>query len=341
MLDINLPAFRPRPPWLTGDLQTLRNPLIGKAPDLSPWPAERLRIETEDASGDTLLATLHRQQGGAGEAVAVIIHGLAGCEDSLYVMRTARDLLHAGWSVMRVNLRGAGPSRPLCRENFNAGRTGDIRLFIDYARERLGFQQVIPIGFSLGGNAVLKLLGEYGGRAPARGVPAAISVSAPIDLAATSRRVLAPRNWIYQRYILQHMKRGVLATPGLSAAMRQAIRGVPNVWRFDDVFTAPSGGYADAAEYYARNSAMHFLPRIEVPALIIHARDDPWIPVESYDRFDWAGNKNLIPALTRGGGHLGFHDRDHGLWHDMAARRFLAALQAAPSASHAAAMGAA
>jgi predicted alpha/beta-fold hydrolase len=123
---LDLTAFRPRFPWLGGDLQTLRNFLRRPYHDLAAWPAERLELPLRDGSGDRLVASLHRAGEGA-RGLIVLLHGLTGCEDSLYIRASAAFWLARGRTVMRLNLRGAGPSRPLCGEHYHAGRSGDLR----------------------------------------------------------------------------------------------------------------------------------------------------------------------------------------------------------------------
>ncbi len=121
------PPFAPRAPWWGGDLQTLRNVLVTRHARLDGYPAERLRLAINDGSGDVLLAVLNRPLApAAGRPLAVLVHGLTGTEDSFYLLNTAAHLLTLGFPVLRLNLRGAGPSRPLCRFQYHAGRSEDF-----------------------------------------------------------------------------------------------------------------------------------------------------------------------------------------------------------------------
>lgn len=293
----------------------MRNTFVPPRVDLAAYGSERLILPLGDRSGDRLAALLQRPNGGAAKPLVVLIHGLSGTEDSAYMLTSAATLLRAGHPVLRLNLRGAGPSRPLCREQYHAGRTGDLRDALAALDPTLLEAGVFLVGYSLGGNMLLKFLAEH-----AAGFPtlAAAAVSAPIDLAAASRCILAPRNRIYQRHLLRFMKEescGEGAT--LTADERRRIAAARSIWEFDDRFVAPRNGYADAAEYYAENSATRFLAAIRVPTLIIHALDDPWIPPDTYRRAAWAENPNLIPLLSDGGGHVGFHGRGSPVpWHD-------------------------
>src|SRR6266851_3377296 len=251
-----------------------------------------------DGSGDRLVGSLHRPPPASGPArpLVVLIHGLSGCEQSHYMVKTAAHLLALGFIVLRLNLRGAGASRPHCRFQYYAGRSGD---FADV---------LAALPFEL--------------------IKGAIAVSAPLDLAGTARRMMWRRNSLYQRYLLRHMRAESLG-PGaeVTAAERAAIIGARSIWEFDHRFSAPRNGFAGAEDYYERNAASHFLDGIAVPTLVIHALDDPWIPPEPYLGYAWRRNPSLIPLLPPRGGHVGFQGRDRRIpWHDLCATRFLAAL---------------
>lgn len=327
---LRLPSFRARPPWLGGDLQTLRNHLRRVVPSLSPWPEQRLEFPAGDGSGDVLLGSLHRPAANTDAArrpLVVLIHGLAGCEDSAYVRASARHLLEQGFPVLRLNLRGAGPSRPLCRQQYHAGRSADLEAVLGQMDGQLAGNGLCLVGFSLGGNLLLKYLGEHGRRAPVR---AAVSVSAPIDLAATQRRMMSRRNRVYHEHMLAGMRDGFMATPGLDDTLRQVVAALRNVREFDDRLTAPLNGFAGADDYYIRSSAAQFLGAITVPTLVIHARDDPWIPSAAYLRVDWSSNSRLMPLLPRSGGHVGFHGWGSLVpWHDRCIAAFFARMAGA------------
>ncbi len=313
--------FRARPPWWGGDLQTLRNFALRVRVDLARWPHEPLLFPMPDGSGDRLLGFVHRLANPTRPTV-LLVHGLAGSSESSYMRATAAHLLGLGHQVLRLNLRGAGASRDLCRLQYHAGRTEDLASVIaqlpaDLLRDGIGL-----VGYSLGGNAVLKLMGE-GRDLPIR---AAASVSAPIDLSAAAHRFLAPRNLLYHRWMLARMKREALAG-GASIAddEREAVLSARSVIQFDDRFVAPRNGFASADDYYARCSALGFLATIRVPSLAIHADDDPWIPSSAYRRWDWSANPMLTPALTKGGGHVGYHAAgDAVTWYDRKIAAFLA-----------------
>ncbi len=320
---LSIPPFQPRLPWLTGDLQTVRNAMLRPAHSLADWPAERLWLPV--SGGDQLAACLHAPARIGEAPLIVLIHGLTGCEDSIHVRATARYWLASGHPVMRLNLRGSLPSRPRCAGHYHAGRSADLRDALTALLARapeLSRRGICPVGYSLGGNMLIKFLAESGRDFPIR---AAAAVSAPLDLAATSRRFLAPRNRPYHRWLLRQLKHEALRPPAaLSSAERAAIQAARTVYAFDDTFVAPRHGFADAADYYARSSALAYLSKATVPLLAIHARDDPWIPAETYERAAGEAHPLVSILLAAGGGHVGFHAADDAVpWHDRAAGAFL------------------
>jgi uncharacterized protein len=318
------PAFLARAPWLNGDLQTLRNFLVGRRPELDDYAAQRLFLPMRDGSGDRLVGTLGLPPAIFGtRPLVVLIHGLSGCEDSFYLRKSAAHLLSLGFPVLRLNLRGAGPSRGHCRFQYHAGASEDFAHTLDALPSPLTRAGVVAVGYSLGANMLLKYLGEHGSRARVR---AAVAISAPLDLAATSRRMMRRRNAIYQFYLLRDMRReSTTPSADLTAREHAAIVASRSIWEFDHSFTAPRNGYNGAEDFYERNAALRFLDGIAVPTLIIHALDDPWIPPDAYLAYDWRRNPNVVPLITPRGGHVGFQGRDRRVpWHDHCIAQFLA-----------------
>lgn len=306
--------FRARAPWWGGDLQTLRN-TVARAVGLDRFdlPGTTLTLPASDGSGDRLIGVLNEGRGSGRRPLALLVHGLTGCHDSGYMVATARHLTGLGHPVLRLNLRGAGPSATTCRERYHAGRGQDIADAVRALPEDLTRDGVVLAGYSLGANILLNFLADHAAGLPVR---AAATVSAPIDLAASSRRIEALRNRVYQRYLLNRMRRD-WAGVALSASERTALRDARTIYQFDDGIVAPFNGFGTAERYYAECSGLRVLGRIGIPTLLIHAADDPWIPVAAYRSFDWARNENLTPLIAAGGGHVGFHDSlGPPAWHD-------------------------
>lgn len=311
VLDL-VPQFSPRRPWWGGDLQTLRNYAL-QARKVLPVPeSEQLIMPIGDGSGDHMVAALNRPFVDRSKPLVVLVHGISGSENSCYMTVAAAFFLARHYPVLRVNLRGAGLSRPFCRKQYHAGCSDDLVAVIRRLDPELTRNGLLPIGFSLGGNVLLKLLGTADPHLP---IIKAASVSAPIDLAQSSQSLMRWRNFAYHRFILTRLKRQCTAAGArLSPRERQAILRAKSLWEMDERFTAPRNGYASAAAYYQDNAAKAYLGDIRQPTLLIHAKDDPFVPVGPYLHQRWGSHPSLRVLLPASGGHLGFHD-PLGLWH--------------------------
>jgi predicted alpha/beta-fold hydrolase len=328
---LDLAPFKPRAPWFGADLQTLRNVLCGAAVAL-PGESE---VVLPLGDGDALIG--HYNAAGppdqddaagppnhdhtAGKPLVVLIHGLAGDSSSDYILTTARYLLGLGFPVLRLDLRGAGASQRVSTGRYHAGRSEDLAAALRALPASLAANGLLLAGYSLGGNMLLKFLGEGTDGIDVLG---AVSVSAPFDLAISSRRIREARNWVYHRHLLRQVKAEALTpSAGLTAAERTAIENCRSIYEFDEIFVAPRHGFAGADDYHARCSARAYAGGIRVPTLVIHALDDPWIPRAAYDTVDWTALASTRLVLTPSGGHVGFHDAASPVpWHDRAIAQF-------------------
>lgn len=327
---LDLPPFRPRFPWWGPDLQTIAILLQPAMSDMSPHTSERVLFPMADRSGDILLGMLDSPaQSIEGHPLVILVHGLTGCEDSVYMLSAARHLLACGYAVLRLNVRGAGPSRPYCGELYHVGRTADFRRVLQQIPDELKKDGVVAIGYSLGGAMLLKYLGEEGSFSPLRG---AASICAPIDLLRTGQQMMRPRNWVYHSYILNALKAETLADGArLSDQEREVVRTARTVFDYDDRFISPRYGFRGALDYYALCAPTVFMPEIRVPTMVLAACDDPWIPVEHYRAFDWSANPWLLPVMPETGGHVGFHGDASGQpWCNLAIEKFLERVTTSP-----------
>lgn len=318
------PDFEPRFPWRGPDLQTLRNVVRGPALSVTPEATRTtLELPMRDGSGDRLvahhLAPEPRASHRSDPPLVVLVHGLGGSSDSAYIQTTTAVLLELGYPALQLNLRGAGESRAHCQAQYHAGRSVDLRDALAALPPTFTRNGVVVVGYSLGGNMVLKYAAEFGG------VRGAVAVSAPIDLEAASLRFLDARNRVYHGHLLGGMKQEMRSTPGgLASDEAEMLERVRTILEFDEHIVAPRNGFADATDYYARNHARQFLRDIEVPTLLMHALDDPWIPSTMYTEYAWSRVPRLEALLPRGGGHVGFHARgERAPWHDRCLRVFL------------------
>lgn len=256
---------------------------------------------------------------GAPRGHLVLVHGLESSADAGYMLSLSHAALLSGFACHRFSMRGCCPqSRPLL---YHAGLTGDLLAVVRHLAGA-GLAPVYLIGFSLGGNVVLKLAGELGSEASAF-VRAICAISTPIDLAACVERIARRDNWIYQRRFVRKMQRRLHA---MGCYPREQYMRLRTIFDIDNLFTARAFGFGDARRYYETQSAARYLGRIRVPALLIQARDDTFIPFDLFEKLIPRGNPSLLLLDTQYGGHLGFLSRTAPrFWLDVAIIDWLAA----------------
>lgn len=244
-----------------------------------------------------------------GQRVILLVHGLGGSFRSGYMPRVAARLNSTGWRTFRMDLRGWGAGVTLARNAGHAGRSEDLAAALRFVARLCPGSPISLIGFSLGGNLALKLLGEWGSHAP-RYLDSVLAVSPPIDLMHCARNIQRGMNWIYDRAFLRSLHRNLRTRQSLLppvAKLRARQNRPRRLYDFDDRITAPLSGFRDAEDYYCRSSAAPLLRQIEVPTLIISAEDDPIVPAAMYQQAPRSGRVRLY--LTRHGGHLGYVGR--------------------------------
>ena len=295
---------RQRWPWIGGDLQTLRDTVV-----VSRWPtdtAQRRFIPLPD--GGSLLLKLDLPPQADPRGGVLLVHGLAGSSDRSGVRRLAHLLVQSGFVVLRLNLRGAGEVRALASGTYAAACNRDLSPVLAAVRQEGGGRPLLGVGFSLGGTVLLNAL-----LAQPDGLDALACVSSPLDLAACSRQIARPRNALYQHYLLRGLIQQTLADPFATPSdLPTNLKGVRTIRGFDALITAPRWGYANVDHYYGEASP---LARIISgaplpPLLLIHALDDPLVPVASL--LGLAGQRlaAVEACLQRWGGHNGFHGAD-------------------------------
>lgn len=320
----NLPPFEPHP-WLRGGhAQTI----VGRY-----WPMPRPGLaatahELALADGDRLLLLESTPTGWEPtHPTAMMVHGLAGCAEASYIVRLGARLVDLGIRVVRVNLRGAGRGFGLARGIYHAGRSDDLRAVVDWIRSRDDHTPIAAVGFSLGANLVLKLATEIAQEGPGAGALACVvAANPPIDLATCARRMSEPENRLYDWNFVRWLRKMVVRLhrrfPELGPPR---LEGVRTLYQFDDRYTARRNGFASADDYYERCSLVASLGRINIPGLIIHAMDDPFIPHEPF--LQATRRPGLALELVRHGGHLGYLSRNpcHGnrRWLDARLASFL------------------
>lgn len=257
-------------------------------------PVERRLVETEPG-----VRVLVESQRPAGEVPGhiVMVHGLEGSGSAGYIRSLAAAALDAGFAAHRFHMRTCGGTEHLCETLYHAGLTSDLLAVV----RQLG-APVFLVGFSLGGNVVLKLAGELGDAAAGL-VDGVCAVSTPLDLAACARRIAEPRNRLYEARFVRRMRARLCAT---GRYQPRDFAGLRSVLDIDDRITAPSFGFGDAAHYYRTQSAIAHIDAIRVPTLLIQAKDDTFIPFEIYQSAALRANPRIELVATAHGGHLGF-----------------------------------
>jgi predicted alpha/beta-fold hydrolase len=281
-----------------------------------PSPTPRFFDVADDAR---VLALCHWQPQPHDQPTLVALHGLNGSSDAHYMKGLAMKAFARGMNVVRLNQRNCGDTEHLAAGLFHSGLTDDARHVIDELTVVDGLGAVVVAGYSLGGNLALKLAGEFGDRPP-RALRAVAAVSPILEISECVRALERPGNLLYEwnfvRGLKRRMRRKDRARPGLFDLTKLA--SIRTVRDFDEAYTAPHFGFADAEDYYHRASAMRVIDRIRVPALVISAEDDPFVPSAPFRLPKVTGNPNITVVLCEHGGHCGFvgvrADGGDGYW---------------------------
>ncbi|HEV8317717.1 MAG TPA: alpha/beta fold hydrolase [Vicinamibacterales bacterium] len=268
----------------------------------------------------------------------LLLHGLEGSSLAHYMCGIADKAWAAGWNVVRLNQRNCGGTERLSRGLYHSGLTHDPLFVLRELIEVDRISSIVIAGYSLGGNLTLKLAGELGDSAPEE-LKAVCAVSPTIDLAccveALERRSNVIYEWNFVRNLKGRMRRKAAAVPGVFSL--DALRRVWTVRQFDEAYTAPHHGFRDASDYYYRASAIRVIDRVRVPALILTAHDDPFVPSEPFRRPEVASNPFITVAIIEHGGHCAFVERASegydGYWAEREIVRFASTHAAVPSAS--------
>jgi uncharacterized protein len=274
--------------------------------------------------GDILVLAENRpKRWKTGSRIMLLIHGLSGSHESVYMQRMCRRMQKKGYMVLRLNLRFCGPGRGLARKPYHCGLSDDARYVLEWIKKQYPDSPVTQIGFSLGGNLTLKMAGEDGSR-PSGNLDSIIAVSAPIDLKRAAE--LFGQNPFLQKFFMGSLKRDL-------DLMKQLYPNTPfldidhgvSIREFDEKHTAPMHGFKNAEDYYRKCSSIHFIPEIKVPTLILSSHDDPIADPTALHDVHHSDNVDIL--LTDKGGHVGFlgfgTEYNEVRWSDQAVARWL------------------
>ena len=323
--------FEPCRGLTSGHLQTI-------AGNFLPRPAFRLAsvsemVEVDPADGSRVLCHCHWQAEAerAGRLTVVLVHGLEGSSDSRYIQGITARAWEAGCNVVRMNMRTCGGTERLTPTLYHSGLSGDVGVVVRHYAGLFGLERVALAGYSMGGNLVVKLAGEWGNQPPLCAVAA---VCPAIDLAPGADALHQGFNrlyeWKFLRGLLARYRRKAKLFPEIYAP-RKAIGPVRSIREFDNKILARYWGFRDADDYYDRAAAARVVDRIAVPTLILHAQDDPFIRLTPETRAKLLANPQVSFVETRHGGHCAYLSRDPGNeihWAEATVMRFLLAATA-------------
>jgi uncharacterized protein len=303
--------FRPRRFLRNGHLMTIIGNYLPRVNAL-PLPEAQLVEVSPAAAGQIssqVLCHCHWQRAEvrSGCPTAIIVHGLEGSSNSQYVVGNSNKLWSAGCNIVRMNMRNCGGTEALSPTLYHSGLSNDVLAVMNYFVAEHGLRSISLIGYSMGGNLVLKLAGELGAAAPSQ-LRSVIGVSPAVDLGPSADALHLPQNRLYElkflRALLRRFRRKAALFPRAYDANRTV--GIHSLREFDDRITALYSGFTGATDYYDRAAAARVLDRIEVPTLILHALDDPFIRLTAETRDKIVANPNIMLMESVHGGHCAF-----------------------------------
>jgi predicted alpha/beta-fold hydrolase len=247
----------------------------------------------------------------AARLTLILVHGLEGSSDSRYIQGVSARAWSAGFNVVRMNMRNCGDTDALTPTLYHSGLSSDVGAVVTHFAGKHGLERVALAGYSMGGNLVLKLAGEWGQRSP---LVAVATVCPAIDLAPGSDALHEPANRMYELRFLRGLMRRFYRKAALYPGRYEpeGIGPVRSLREFDDKIVARYCGFRDASDYYFRAASARVVDRIAVPTLVIHAQDDPFIRILPDTRALLLANPNIDFVETRHGGHCAFLSRDPG-----------------------------
>jgi predicted alpha/beta-fold hydrolase len=305
-----IPPFEPHTLLKNGHAMTIASAFIPRRFDIPPAEARLFQVDPESR----LLAHCHWQPSKRKDApVIVVVHGLEGSSDGNYMRGIAERAFHRGFHVVRMNQRNCGGTEALTPTLYNSGMSADYRAVLEELSNADGFELIFFAGYSMGGNLVTKMAGEFGAAVP-KALRGVCAVCPALDLAACADALERRDNFLYQlRFVTSLMSR--YARKQKLFPERYKLNGLPpvrTVRQFDDVITAPLFGYRDAQDYYDNVGAKRVAAQIRVPMLMITAQDDPFVPYASFIAAKIDANPAIQFVAPEHGGHCGFISKHPG-----------------------------
>ncbi|MGP8258544.1 MAG: YheT family hydrolase [Acidobacteriaceae bacterium] len=327
-------AFQPRLFLSNGHMQTIAGNILPRGNAL-PQPVPEL-VEVSPGNDSQIASKVlcdchwHPVAVRAERPTVILVHGLEGSSESQYVVGNANKMWRAGANIIRMNMRNCGDTERLSPTLYHSGMSSDVEAVMRRFVAREGLQSVALAGYSMGGNLVLKLAGELGADAPGQ-LHSVVAVSPSIDLGSTADALHRTGNRLYEgRFLRSLIKRFRLKASLFPRAYNpRLVSGVRSLRQYDERITALYSGFASADDYYFRASAARVLDRIRVPALVLHALDDPFVLITPQTRAALQANPFITLLETEHGGHCAFLAKpghgngDDGYWAESTVLRFV------------------
>ena len=291
---------------------------------------ESVLVEVEASTQSHVLCHCHWQPAEvrAERLTVLLLHGLEGSSQSQYMLGNTDKALRAGWNVIRMNMRNCGGTEAISPTLYHSGLSGDVAAVAEHFVERERLQAMAFVGYSMGGNMVLKCAGEWGAQAPPW-LRAVVGVSPLIDLSASADALHALRNRLYEWNFLLNMlrlyrKKAKLFPEHFPVESSQQVTSIRS---FDEYIVSPNCGFANADDYHYRVAAARVIDRIAVPTLLLNSKDDPFIRLLPETRAKILGNPAIALVETEHGGHCAFltqpEGEDDGYWAEQTIVRYL------------------
>ncbi|AFL81046.1 putative hydrolase of the alpha/beta-hydrolase fold protein [Aequorivita sublithincola DSM 14238] len=293
--------YKPKFPFKNGHFSTIYSAKFRPSPKLI-----QLRERLQLADGDFMDIDFSFSKNPS-KKVTILLHGLEGNAQRTYIRGQTKVLIENGWDVAAVNFRGCSGEKNLSFQSYNAGKTDDLEAVVDFILKKDKYNEIALVGFSLGGNLLLKYLGER--ESFPKQIKKAVAISTPLSLKGSLESLNEFSNWIYQTSFLINLRKKYKAKMK-DFPERMTVsdyKKITSLLQFDHVYTAPAHGFKDAFDYYKKNSSLQFIPNIQIPVYILNAANDSFLSSECYPKELASTMKNLQLEIPKYGGHVGFH----------------------------------
>lgn len=309
--------YKPSFPFRNGHFSTIYSAKLRPSPSLIQ---QRERLQLLDADFIDIDWSFSKK---SSQKVVILLHGLEGNAQRTYMKGQAKILNQNGFDTASMNFRGCSGEANILYQSYNAGKTDDLEAVINSILKKDKYYEINLVGFSLGGNLLLKYLGERN-KFPKQ-IKKAVAISTPLSLKGSLESLNNASNWIYQTSFLINLRKKYKAKMKDFPEKMTAsdYKKITSLLQFDNVYTAPAHGFKDAFDYYEKNSSLQFLPNIQIPVYILNSENDSFLSSACYPIELVSNMKNLHLEIPKYGGHVGFHQTNKLYYSEEKAVEFL------------------